>query len=78
MDENYLKEYKIESDRFPYDWAVLELLPHEKDPRLRKAKVLKCNFDYSFSKEDLINIPGYPDERYDFADSPKRRIKGGQ
>jgi hypothetical protein len=23
MDENYLKEYKIGSDRFPYDWAVL-------------------------------------------------------
>ncbi len=31
--------------------------------------MLSCNFDYDFNKEKdgLINIPGYPDEKKDFA-----------
>jgi hypothetical protein len=46
MDQDYLKASV--SDRFFYNWAVLQLYPHEKDPRIRSAKMLSCNFDYDF------------------------------
>jgi V8-like Glu-specific endopeptidase len=71
MDPMYLE---TSESRLPYDWAVLRLFPHEKDPRLSKNKMLTCNFDYDFKEEEngLINIPGYPNEQKDFTTSPSR------
>jgi V8-like Glu-specific endopeptidase len=72
MDQNYLETSK--STRLPCDWAVLQLFPHEKDPRITKNKMLTCNFDYDFKEEEngLISIPGYPNEERDFTTSPSR------
>jgi hypothetical protein len=71
MDQNYLE---TSESRLPYDWAVLQLLPHKKDPRITKNKMLTCNFDYDFKEEEngLINIPGYPNGEKDFTTSPSQ------
>jgi hypothetical protein len=73
MDEMYLKASK--RDRLPYDWAVLQLFPHNRDPRITKNKMLTCNFDYDFKKEEngMIKIAGYPNENEDFATFPPRK-----
>jgi V8-like Glu-specific endopeptidase len=71
MDQNYLE---TSESRLPYDWAVLQLFPYQKDPRLTNNKMLTCNFDYDFKEEEngLINIPGYPNEEKDFTTFPSR------
>jgi hypothetical protein len=73
MDPMYLKESK--GGRLFYDWAVLRLFPHERDPRITKNKMLTCNFGYDFNEESdrLIKIPGYPNEQEDFTTSPSRQ-----
>ena len=43
------------------DYAVLRLLPNS---IIKDEFVLKCNFDYSFAKDqhNPICIPGYPND----------------
>ena len=57
MDENYEKFDKIK--RKAYNYAVLKLSPNS---IIKKEFVLKCNFDFSYAKDqqNLVCIPGYP------------------
>jgi hypothetical protein len=73
MDPMYLKASK--SSRLSYDWAVLRLKPHKRDPRITKDKMLTCNFDYDFKQEKngMIKIAGYPNENEDFTTFPPRQ-----